>query len=364
MVNSFPLPSALIEGSEDFKRCSPTEKLYMFYILSELNLHQWQERKENYFKDDMSIAVTLNVKEDTIRRARRKFQKLGYIDVRPGFRNPKTGQAVATTYLGSKWLDLVERIKEARSAGTENEKEGRFSLIPRYTFYSMLDKMRKGIFDSYDIVTLVYIYYLREKFKEKEAQVYETEGYDFFITKREFSSLTNMRPSKLEECIINLYERFKYSNDKHIFEYKDKYHKWEFYRITQHADPSEDETNRSSYEAMKERLEAQIDKAKEDKQNEPGLKFISAYRLIYRQHMDKDIERFYGDAEQATELLKKFTAEQMEEMARWYITADRHELPASCQAKKNRTLKDFLNNADVIYKKLAKGNLILLKIAH
>lgn len=362
MVNSFPLPSALIEGSEDFKRCSPTEKLYMFYILSELNLHQWQERKENYFKDDMSIAVTLNVKEDTIRRARRKFQKPGYIDVRPGFRNPATGQAVATTYLGSKWLDLVEKIKEANKEGPEDEgdkdpesgnnEKGRFSLIHRYTFYSMLDEMRKGRFDSYDTVTLVYIYYLRDKFKDKKEEVYKDEKYDFYITKKEFSDLTNMRASKLEECIINLYEKITFEDGSHYFEYEDLYHRWEFNNIVWLADPSDDDNNRSHYEAMKERLKAQIDKAKEDKQNEPGLKFISAYRWIYRQHMDKDIERYYGDAEQATELLEMFTAEQMKEMARWYITADRHELPASCQAKKNRTIRDFLNNVEVIFREL------------
>lgn len=358
MVNSFPLPSALIEGSEDFKRCSPTEKLYMFYILSELNLHQWQERKENYYKDDMSIAVTLSVKEDTIRRARRKFQKLGYIDVRPGFRNPATGQGVATTYLGSKWLDLVEKIKEANKESSENEEDkgdkGRFSLIHRYTFYAMLNKLRQGPFGSYDIVTLVYIYYLNEKFKDKKEEVYKTEKYDFYITKKEFSDITNIRPSKLEECIINLYEKFKYSSGSHIFEYKDKYHKWEFYKIVQHADPSENDNNHKNYKEMKERLKAKIEQAKEDKRNEPAISFISAYRVLYKKYMDKQIERFYGDIEQVTELLKMFTAEQMEVMAKWYIAVDEKKLPKSCQAKKTRTLKGFLNNAEVIYKELMK----------
>ncbi len=357
MVNSFPLPSALIEDSEDFKRSSPTEKLYMFYILSELNLHQWQERKENYYKDDMSIAVTLSVKEDTIRRARRKFQKLGYIDVRPGFRNPKTGQGVATTYLGSKWLDLVEKIKEANKEGPESEgdeKKGRFSLIHRYTFYSMLDELRKGRFDSYDIVTLVYIYYLRDKFKDKKEEVYKDEKYDFYITKKEFRNLTNMRPSKLEQCIINLYEKITFKDGSHYFEYEDLYHRWEFNNITWLADPSKNDNNHKNYKEMKERLKAKIEQAKEDKRNEPAISFISAYRVLYKKYMDKQIERFYGDIEQVTELLKMFTAEQMEVMAKWYIAVDEKKLPKSCQAKKTRTLKGFLNNAEVIYKELMK----------
>lgn len=78
-------------------------------------------------------------------------------------------------------------------------------------------------------------------------------------------------------CIENLYESYQSDNGAHLFEYLDKYHTWEFYGVVRFLDPSADDNNRSISEAMKERLKAQIDKAKEDKQNEPGLKFISAY---------------------------------------------------------------------------------------
>jgi hypothetical protein len=80
MINWFPLPRSLMENPI-FIMSTPLEKLYLLHIASELNL------RGPFYKADLEAAVTLRASEDKIRRTRRSFMRLGWIQAKPGFRS-------------------------------------------------------------------------------------------------------------------------------------------------------------------------------------------------------------------------------------------------------------------------------------
>ncbi|MGD9155581.1 MAG: hypothetical protein PVG90_08780 [Bacillota bacterium] len=75
----------------------------MYYLLLVSDFNQCGE----FFRSDSANAVKLKVSLDIIRRARRQFAKLGWIEVKQGL---SSGKPVATVYKAVKYakFGLVE----------------------------------------------------------------------------------------------------------------------------------------------------------------------------------------------------------------------------------------------------------------
>jgi hypothetical protein len=328
-TNSFPLPSQLIEDSEEFKRCSPTEKLYLFHVLSRLNATQAQG-KDSFFQADIEIAVTLGVSLKHIQRVRRKITKLGFLETTPGHKD-RYGRGVATAYTGSKWLDVVEEIK------TLGGDAGRFSLIHRFGFEAMLNNMRSDAFDAYDVVMWVYLFYLYQKYGGKQ---------DFYVSKGELFDLTNIDIPRQERCLRSLYDKFAFSGGSHLFEYNDGYHKWEISKWAEWADPSQDDNNKQVQDKWRRQLKQKIRQAKTQAKTEEGRRLIDWYREQYRDIFGRSPSGYHSE-HKATKAVEQYGMIQLKGLLEWYLLAGQEDLPITCKSK-TRTLTDFLNNLEPI----------------
>lgn len=250
MINWFPLYKSMMEDSEEFRGLTPTEKVYYFQLISEFNL-----RQKEFYKADLEFAVMLALSEDKIRRARRKFQYLGFLNIKPGFRS--RGKGVATSYLSIRW---------------NKPGEGEFfAQFHRYVFESMLSKVRSGKLKHSDVLIYVYLSYLQ--WKNRGAN----DG-KFYIAKRLLNELTNVADST--SAVVRLHALYTFTSGAHLFEYKDQYHKIAFDKWTTLADPSEDENNRQIAERNRQSVKdaiATIKRAKKVEDREllpqglPGL---------------------------------------------------------------------------------------------
>lgn len=190
----FPLPMSLMEG-EQFRALSPIGKVYLWLLMGDFN-----RRGGTFYRSDLEIAVTLNVSEKSIRRARKALSELGWIKVKPGFLNGR-GQRLATTYLDVTW------------SRTSALKKGEFfSQMHYHTFHMMLNRLREETFKPVDLVVYVFLTYWRWK-----CQGRWHDENKFYITKSELRRLTNFwdAPKKVEK----LHENFQFSSGKHLFEF-------------------------------------------------------------------------------------------------------------------------------------------------
>ncbi len=209
MINWFPLPRSLME-SPSFILCTPAEKLLLLHLASELNL------RGSFYKADLETAVTLGISEDKVRRARRSFMRLGWIQAVQGFRC--RGRHLATRYL--------------TAPGAERKDDDFWAPLHRYAFEALLSHVRKR-FHHADLVVYVYLNYLRARC--------QGEREDFFVTKRELRDLTGL--ANATACVAHLHDGFVFGGGAHLFECQDEYHRIRFREWAGFQDPSEGGNN-------------------------------------------------------------------------------------------------------------------------
>jgi hypothetical protein len=101
MDNWYPMSKSMMEDSAEFRNLTPAEKVLWLSILSEVNL------RGEFYKADLEWAVTLDLSLSKVRQARRKFQALGWLTVKPGYKAHDV--RLATQYYSAKrgflWAD-------------------------------------------------------------------------------------------------------------------------------------------------------------------------------------------------------------------------------------------------------------------
>lgn len=233
----FPLPKSLME-CEQFRALSPIGKVYLWLLMSEFN-----RRGGTFYKADLEIAVTLNVRRKSIRRARKVLSELGWIKVKRGFQNSR-GQGIATRYLDVAW------------STTGALDEGDFwAPIDYHTFHMMLNRLRQGTLQPADLVVYVFLTYWRWKCKGRWR-----DEDQFFITKGDLRKLTKLpnSPKRLKK----LYENFVFCCGTHLFEF-DGYNKLTITNWNIAADPDQEENNRRNAERWIEEIKKGVQRGKE-----------------------------------------------------------------------------------------------------
>lgn len=311
----FPIHVEQIEHPS-FHSLTPTQKLYMWFIISEFNL------RGQFYLSDLQAAVTIGAKEETIRKARPILQNLGFIETRPGFKGAD-GRGVATSYLAVPW------------ARTPKKGEGKqFKKQDRYTFETLLEQVRNDQFSISDVVVYVYLNYIRQ-FNQKDDA--------FYISKSELKELTNIQ--KADECIRNLYNNFTYSGGEHLFEFEDRYHG---FRIEEWAQAKVD--GERAYQRLQE-IRTKVEQIRQaqrgreiERANERGelidpVQLPDMFKELYKQRYGKKPALDWGQEERLIELGKKHGVKGVGNRLRQYMTADVVPNPTNA---KHRTLGRFL----------------------
>ncbi|MDQ7791406.1 MAG: hypothetical protein RDV00_04680 [Clostridia bacterium] len=221
----------LMEYNQDFKDLTPSEKVYFWFLISEFNL------RGQFYKADLEIAETLRLSESKVRKARRMFQRLGWITIQPGFRS--RGKNIATTYEDVKWSKPI--------------KGDWFAQVHRYTFEVLLDKLRVQVCSHEDVVVYVYLSYLYWKNRGKN-------GSKFFVTKSDLSELTGIRTAATR--VSRLQALLTASDRDALFTFEDRYHKIVFTEWYTYVDPSENERNREESKRLQSKRMDEISKAR------------------------------------------------------------------------------------------------------
>jgi len=143
MKNWFPLYKSLMEDYREFNLLTPSEKIYLWDLISEFNL------RGKFYKSDLELEVILAFSEDTKRKARCKIDNLGWVGIIPGFISK--GKRPATIYLSVRY-------------STVNKNGDFFSKMHRYAFDSMIAGIPRRIFNHADIVIYIYLNYFYSKF--------------------------------------------------------------------------------------------------------------------------------------------------------------------------------------------------------
>jgi hypothetical protein len=313
----FPLYVEQIEQNEQFRKLSPLKKTYYFLLQSMAN------KFGEFYYSDMNFAAALNCSEEAIKKARREFSKNGWIEIVPG-RRDKQGRNLATKYTKVKWSTTPKK-------GDDKQ----FSVMQRYAFEMLL---RKGFAHESIIIYLMLNYW---------RNFHRFEKGDFFIQKSKLRELTRIDSSrKIESCLQELYT-FTYSQGSHLFEYKDKYHTYNFDKWTIPADPTDDENSR---ELQKRHWEQVMDKGKEmqrQKQLKIQKKELSslehAWDLFQLNYMDKYGTRPAPYGNQVTLLLsatKEIGLDRMESVISHYFKSD--SIPGLPRSQR-RSLGKFLS---------------------
>ncbi|MED1489164.1 hypothetical protein [Bacillus smithii] len=326
---------------EDFIKSKPSEKLYYFALLHYLNLYEISY-DGRFFKRDMDFAAALSYSEDSIRDARRKFKKLGWIDFASGFRT-KHGQNVATTYHYVKWKE-IPKINEGK----------RFVKFPHYDFEMMLEQLYHKCISHQDMVVYCYIVCWE--------QLNGMIGRPFYFPKKELRKYTNI--IKAVDCVKNL-ASVPVFGEKAVLDCKDDYHRL-FITLRRAADPYEDENNREMFNLYLERRgnrARELLKAKRDKEiqkaKEKGLimdpsQLLELFETLYKETHGKNAQIFAGQEEELIELGNKYGVESMAFAIREYFYRDDKEIPNPTNTK-YKNLTRFLRVYDIFLGSLS-GN--------
>jgi hypothetical protein len=243
----FTLPMELVEVREDFKQLTPMAKLYFLFLMSEFN---W---RGSFGLSDLKASVALRVSTRTIQRARGELVKMGLIEVITGFQT-RRGQNIATQYL---------KVKYAKHL------KGHFAQIKHYALQAMLHKLRQGIFDHGDLVVYFYLYYWNWKHRGSHKGV--------VIYKNYLSGLTNIKDAPLR--VKKLYDNFIFSDNNHLFEYRDLYQKLIFTDWAFFTDPEEDENTRKRMDYYNNEIKEMVREKKEFKEMQKPPISLQAKRL-------------------------------------------------------------------------------------
>jgi hypothetical protein len=223
----FPLTMDLVEGRENFKKLTPMGKLFYFFLMSEYN-----RRGKGFYLSDIRASVTLSLSTKTLQRRRAELIQAGLVTALRGS-NTFRGQNIATRYIHVKYA-----IKP----------DGHFAQIKHHALHAMLHQLRKGKFDHADLVVYFYLYYLSWK--------YRGESKGVVIFKSTLSELTGIKDAHLR--VKRLYDGFLFSDDKHLFEYRDLHQKFIFTDWAYFPDPEKNEHARKHMEFFKGEIDAMV----------------------------------------------------------------------------------------------------------
>ncbi len=159
------------------------------------------QREPGWYRADLEYAVEVKLSEDKVRRARRKFQALGIVDVIPGFRS--RGKAVATTYKSVKWSKMPKKGEKVF-----------FAHMGRYFWDTMLANVRDVTFSHADIVVMVSLLYLHAR----RPRRLKDESLVANIAKSEIRRVAGLED--IQGHIEALYDKFNYNGGDHLFDYR------------------------------------------------------------------------------------------------------------------------------------------------
>jgi len=229
----FPFQKTLVDN-DDFKKMSAVWRLYYLLLVSRFNLYG------SFYMSDLEAAVRVNTSVDTIRRARRRFQLLGWVNCFPGFLG-KNKRPVSTTY------------NKVAFATVENGVF--FAKISRYEYESLLNWLREGDTNHKSLLMFFYANYF------KTIYTLNSEKKDYFISKHELISLTGISGAPEAFLKFNKLEIFG-GDKKTFFDIEDAYHA---IKIKEHrvcAEPERCEGNRMLAEKYENDAKERIAKAK------------------------------------------------------------------------------------------------------
>jgi len=190
----FPIASEQINNAE-FIKLTPSEKVYFWTVLSELNLVG-----ESFYKSDAWFAAFLGLSLEKIRKARAKLAKLGFIEMIPGKRI--RGRNLSTTYISVKWLEMVEGKQ--------------FFKIDRTTFYKLIDYVRYTSISHADLCAFVYVNYFIDR----------QNGKGVSVLKSEFKEISNL-PRAISN-IEYIHSAITFNDGSSLFSYIEHYRTLEF----------------------------------------------------------------------------------------------------------------------------------------
>lgn len=230
----FPLAEDLTESPE-FKKLTPTEKLFTLLLISKFN------ERGPFYLPDLEAAVTLRTSTKTIQRARKKLGTLNWIDFRPGFLD-RYFRGVATLYMSVKFADPSEVIW--------------FAQMPRFTFEALLFSLFNGTLEHKDIMTYVALTYLYWRMRGSYA-----DNKEFFVTKTRLRELTGIydAPARAEW----LSKTLKFSSGKSWFTCVVSGQRLIVREWDVPADSAKDERNRQILEAYRQRVMEEVRTLKE-----------------------------------------------------------------------------------------------------
>jgi hypothetical protein len=298
MGNSFfPLNKDLIENPE-FKKLPVISRLYYLLLISDFN------QCGEFFRSDSANAVKLKVSVDTIRRARRLFTKLGWIEARPGFRS-SSGKPVATVYKAVKYA---------------NVEDGKFfAPMQRYAFERLIHMRMSGAKRAVDekaILIFCYFTYLQTKF-----------GNSFFVTKRDFAGLTGF--TEIGETLKQLAAPFFVNGDP-LIKLTDGYHKMTIETIGIFEENGDNRLHDL------EELKRQKDKVKNQKEYEGT---IQLFEELYKKRYGRFPGLMQEQKLELTGFVKRYGPQKMQRAIKSFFAAE--EIPYFSKDQ-SRTAKVFM----------------------
>jgi hypothetical protein len=321
----FPIYVEQIED-EIFKVLSPIKKLYYFLLQSKFN------KEGTFYYRDADFAAALSCSPETIKKARTEFSKNGWIKFKSGHQD-KQGRGVATTYSSVKWAETPNK--------NEAYKGNRFAMMQRFSFEMLLDEILNNRFKHDDCLIWLCLEYW--------SLLNYTEGDDlqFFISKGQLKDLTGIQSqNKIDTSLSDLYYKFEFSGGSHLFEFKDKYHRYDFIKWSKWATPSESEGNYNAYKRYwdkvqnkAQQIQGKINRDTQKRELKRIGKSLTLFKNMY--------EKYYGVEPNITEdqalLFKKVISKVGDEKASYAIQSYfKAEQITGIYKSQRRTLGQFL----------------------
>lgn len=333
----FPIANSQIMDPE-FRLLTPTQKLYYWYLVGEYNYYMAELGE--YYRSDQWFASAINVKERTIREARRECQKKGFIETQPGYYNFKTGQAVATKYKYVKWAD-------------PSELTGGYAKFKRHHIGMLAQRIRRhsSPINVSDVVVYIYLDFLRDRYRDN----------DFYVSKRELREMTRIK--KAPESVRNLYEGFEFNGGSHLFEYDNIHHKFLFKKWAEAAEPYEEDQaykNALDWEnGIRDHVENarnMVKRKEEQKLRAKGEAEGTVYSVEdlpdyfiskYKEFHEKAPNIGYGQKNSLIEISKKYPPQHIADLIDFYFVLFAEDVP-NFTGSQYRTLSNFIYGFDEI----------------
>jgi hypothetical protein len=177
----FPLGKSMMEGSAEFRRLTPAEKVFWLCTLSKVNL------RGEFYNADLEWGIMLALSQSKVRQAPRKFQGLGWLRVLPGRFAGR--RRLATRYYSAKWAKPEGGVY--------------FSQMHRYTWEQLVRLIREKQLRCRDLVVYGFLCYFWHKFGGVRP------GKDgIVLAKRRLRDATNLL--SVEGSLTCLHERFSF----------------------------------------------------------------------------------------------------------------------------------------------------------